>query len=191
MGHVEAQGLYHVAGALLEGARHVGKGVGGKELSGVLQGFHVGDAVPQLLLRHVGARSVFFQHRRHDLIGTVVLKHGDDVVGHLIHHMDAAGAGIQHDVVAVELILMYHKWFLRCICRPRIKSAALEGGGFLMGDYLLVSVLALLVGNAAAGLAGRLAGGLALAAAAVLGALAQVAGLKSLDSFHDSYLHSH
>ena len=46
-------------------------------------------------------------------------------------------------------------------------------------------VLALLVGNAAAGLAGGLAGSLALAAAAVLGALAQVAGLKSLDSFHN------
>ena len=55
---------------------------------------------------------------------------------------------------------------------------------------LLLSVLALLVGNAAAGLAGGLAGGLALAAATVLGALAQVTGLKSLDSFHDSYLQS-
>ena len=50
--------------------------------------------------------------------------------------------------------------------------------------YLLI--LALLVGHAAAGLAGRLAGGLALAAATVLGALAQVPGLQSLDSFHDA-----
>ena len=55
--------------------------------------------------------------------------------------------------------------------------------------YLLL-ILALLVGNAAAGLAGRLAGSLAFAAATLLGALAQVTGLKSLDSFHDSYLHS-
>ena len=44
--------------------------------------------------------------------------------------------------------------------------------------------LALLVCDAAAGLAGRLAGSLALAAATVLGALAQVAGLDSLDSLH-------
>ena len=50
---------------------------------------------------------------------------------------------------------------------------------------LLVSVLALLVGNTAAGLACGLAGSLALAAAAVLGAGAQVTSLKSLDLFHD------
>ena len=47
----------------------------------------------------------------------------------------------------------------------------------------LLAVLALLVGDAAAGLASGLARGLALAAAAVLGALAQVAGLKGLDSW--------
>ena len=46
-------------------------------------------------------------------------------------------------------------------------------------------VFALLIGHAAAGLAGGLARGLALAAAAVLGALAHVAGLKSLDSLHN------
>ena len=48
----------------------------------------------------------------------------------------------------------------------------------------LLGALALLVGDAAAGLAGGLAGGLALAAAAVLGALAEVAGLDGLDVFH-------
>ena len=55
---------------------------------------------------------------------------------------------------------------------------------------LLVGVLALLIGHAAAGLAGRLAGGLALAAAAVLRALAHVAGLERLDSFHNPISHS-
>ena len=50
---------------------------------------------------------------------------------------------------------------------------------------LLLLVLALLIGDAAAGLAGRLARGLALAAAALLGALAQVAGLDGLNSLHD------
>ena len=44
--------------------------------------------------------------------------------------------------------------------------------------------LALLIGNAAAGLASGLAGSLALAAAAVLGAVAQVLGLQSLDVLH-------
>ena len=45
-------------------------------------------------------------------------------------------------------------------------------------------VLALLVSNAAAGLASGLAGSLALAAAAVLGAVAQVLGLQSLNALH-------
>ena len=49
----------------------------------------------------------------------------------------------------------------------------------------LLSALALLVCNAAAGLAGRLAGGLAFAATTVLGAVAQIAGFNRLDMFHN------
>ena len=52
----------------------------------------------------------------------------------------------------------------------------------LLLAFLLV--LALLICNAAAGLASRLARGLAFAAAAVLCARAKVAGLKSLDVLH-------
>ena len=52
-----------------------------------------------------------------------------------------------------------------------------------MCNYLL-GALALLVGNAAAGLAGRLTGGLAFAAAALLGAFAEVTGFKGLNSLH-------
>jgi len=59
-----------------------------------------------------------------------------------------------------------------------------EGGIWCVGGLL---VLALLVGNAAAGLAGRLAGGLALAAATILSALAQVLGFQSLD-LHSRFL---
>ncbi len=106
---MKAQGLHHIAGALLEGAGHGGKGIRGKELAGLDQAFHIGNAAPQVLLRHVCPAGVFLQH---------------------------------------------------------------------------------LVGHAAAGLAGGLAGSLALAAAALLGALAKAAGLKSLDSFHDAFLRS-
>ena len=53
----------------------------------------------------------------------------------------------------------------------------------------LLGALALLVCNAAAGLASRLARGLALAAATVLSAVAQVAGLDSLDMFHSFTFH--
>ena len=57
-------------------------------------------------------------------------------------------------------------------------------GRLLRRALRLLSVLAGLVRHAAAGLAGALAGGLALAAAAVLGAGAEIAGIKSLYPFH-------
>ena len=53
----------------------------------------------------------------------------------------------------------------------------------------LLGALALLVCNAAAGLASRLTRGLALAAAAVLSAVAQVASLDGLDMLHCFTLH--
>ena len=48
-----------------------------------------------------------------------------------------------------------------------------------------LGALTLLVCNAAAGLASRLAGGLALAAAAVLGAVTQVTSLDGLNMLHN------
>ena len=186
MGHVEAQSLDHIAGTLLEGTGHIGKGIGGVELPGLHQALHVLNACPQLLLRHIGTVGVLGQQLLHDLIGRLVRIAGNDVIGYLIHHMDGTRAGVQHDVVAIELILMYHRWYSLLTykrCR-RFRRHLCDS------SFLLLGALALLVGHAAAGLASRLAGGLALAAAAVLGALAQVAGLKGLDSFHNAYLHS-
>ena len=63
-------------------------------------------------------------------------------------------------------------------------------GGILRVLQLLalLGALALLVGNATAGLAGRLAGSLALAAAAVLRAVAQITGFESLNMSHCNYL---
>jgi hypothetical protein len=57
-----------------------------------------------------------------------------------------------------------------------------RGGIFL--NELLRLLLALLISDAAAGLASRLAGGLALAASAVLCAIAKVLGFNSLDMSH-------
>ena len=53
----------------------------------------------------------------------------------------------------------------------------------------LLSTLALLVCNAAAGLASRLTGGLALATTTVFRAVAQVASLNRLDMFHGFTFH--
>ena len=53
----------------------------------------------------------------------------------------------------------------------------------------LLGVFALLIGDAAAGLASGLAGSLALAAAAVLGAVAQITGFDGLNMLHGDNLH--
>ena len=50
---------------------------------------------------------------------------------------------------------------------------------------LLFLALALLIGDTAAGLAGRLAGSLALTAATVLRAVAQIASLDRFDMLHN------
>ena len=52
-----------------------------------------------------------------------------------------------------------------------------------------LSALALLICDTAAGLAGRLARSLALTAATVLGAVAQVASFNGLNMFHGRNLH--
>jgi hypothetical protein len=68
---------------------------------------------------------------------------------------------------------------------PKRKGRTESGAAAPLFDGCLpVGVLTLLVGNAAAGLAGGLAAGLALAAAAVFGALAEIPGFQSLDSLH-------
>ena len=53
----------------------------------------------------------------------------------------------------------------------------------------LLGALTLLVCNAAAGLASRLAGGLALATTTVLSTVAQIASLNGLDMFHGLTFH--
>ena len=55
-----------------------------------------------------------------------------------------------------------------------------------MKTKLLVLILALLICNAARGLASRLAGGLALATATVLNGLCNILSFDSIDSLHYS-----
>ena len=61
----------------------------------------------------------------------------------------------------------------------------------MTGGIFCLQLLALagLVGDAAAGLASRLAGSLALTAAAVLSTVAQIASLNGNDMLHGKYLH--
>ena len=87
---------------------HVPPQVLGKELAGVLEGLDVVQAGPQLTLVHVRPVAVFVQHPGHDLLPGGGLKQGDAVVGHLVHQVDRAAVDVQHDVVAVEFVLMDH-----------------------------------------------------------------------------------
>ena len=196
MGNVQAQGLDHVAAALLKGARQRGEGIRAEELSLPDQFVYVGDALPHIGLGHVLPARVLFADQPDDLLRSVLVVKGDDIVGHFVHRVDGAGAGVQHDVVAVKLILMNHAWFLRSFadaqkgCRSNhgANRPAFCRNSLLWFPKLLVLVFALLVGHAAAGLASRLAGGLAFAAAALFGALAQVPGGDGLDPLHNSHL---
>ena len=67
---------------------------------------------------------------------------------------------------------------------PPNAAALLSGKYPLLLAFLLA--LALLISDAAAGLASRLARGLAFAASAVLCAVAKVSGFNGLDVFHSN-----
>ena len=108
VGHVETQGLDDVGVVLVVGG-HGGVGVGGEKLVVLLQRCHVVDAGPDLLLGDVGTVGVVGQDAPADLVRGVVGVEGDDVIRHLVHQMDRTAAGVQDDVVAVQLVLMYHK----------------------------------------------------------------------------------
>ena len=107
MGNVQAQCLYHsVAVFKVEG--HVLIDIRAPQLAVFLQAGHVVDALAQILLGHVRAAAVFCQHGGNDLVCGMLRVHGDDIVGHLVHNVHRAAAGVQHDVITVQLILMYH-----------------------------------------------------------------------------------
>ena len=107
VGHMQAEGLDHGV-AVLEIEREVLIGIGAPQLAGFLQACHIIDALAQVGLGHVLTVTVLCHHGGNDLVGGVVGVHGNDIIRHLIHHMHRAAAGIQHDVIAVQLILMYH-----------------------------------------------------------------------------------
>jgi hypothetical protein len=92
-----------------------------------------------------------------------------------------ARAYIKDDVKTAQLITMYHLFNLLYV-----KRAAADAPAHFIG-LLLIGVLALLICNSAAGLASRLARGLALAATAVLCALAKVLSIKGLNTLHIFY----
>ena len=121
VGDVEAERLDHRL-AVLEVESHVLVDVGSPKLAGGFQRGHILEALAQVGLGDVGAVGILCQHGGHDLVGRVFFVHRNDVVSHVVHDMDRAAAAVQHDVISVQLILMYH-FILQSIiaikkCRP-------------------------------------------------------------------------
>ena len=92
--------------------------------------------------------------------------------------MHCARTDIQYDVISVQLELVNHSHSsVNSHKKSRLPAAIFSVLLFRLG------VLALLVGDAAAGLAGRLAGSLALAASAVSSAVAEITGIQGDNMF--------
>ena len=52
------------------------------------------------------------EHGGDDAVRVRILVQPDDIIGEIVHDMDAAAENIEDDVVAVEFVTVYHK-FLR------------------------------------------------------------------------------
>ena len=109
------------------------------------------------------------------------------IIGHLIRHMNRTGIGIQNNVVSVQFILMNHFVPLTSTKGRNIRRCSGPITAFFIGSVVLV--LAVLICDAAAGLACALAGSLALAAAAVLSALNHITCIQSHNVLHCNILH--
>ena len=107
VGNVQAQGLDHGV-AVLKVESHVLVDIRGPQLAGLFQAGHIVDALAQVFLGNVLTVAVLCHHGGNDLVGGVLRVHGNDIVCHVVHHMHRTAAGVQHDVIAVQLILVYH-----------------------------------------------------------------------------------
>ena len=106
--NVEAERLDDVAAAFLEGACQLNEVVLRPELACFFQRGDVAVAEMQLFLGDVVTVAVFCHHVRNDLVLAFVRVELDHIVSYFIHGVNRAAAAVQHDVVAVEFVLMYH-----------------------------------------------------------------------------------
>ena len=108
MRHMEAERLHNIAGTLLECAGHLRKGVRCKKFPRLFQPPNILYTGLYIFSRHIRTGMIFFQHGRHDLFRRMRFIKANDVIGHFIHDMDTAGAGVQHNIISVQLVLVYH-----------------------------------------------------------------------------------
>ena len=101
MGHMEAHGFDDLLILFLELAGKLGKVIFAEQLSLGLQCPDIRKAPPYLRLIDPFHMTVALHGLGHQFL----LRHGlvssDQIIGHLIYHMDRTGAGIQHDIVSI------------------------------------------------------------------------------------------
>ena len=103
---VQAQRLDYIAGTFLESSCHGREGIRRKQLTVSLQRGDVIGAVAQIRLGHIRAVCVPAQHLPDECFTVGALPCGNHIIGDIVHCMDSTGAGVQHDVVAVQFILV-------------------------------------------------------------------------------------
>ena len=108
MGNVQAQRLHHTGTALLQLAGLFRIGIRGKELALLPELPDLADALTHLGLGHVITTRIFCKDFFDNFVGSVVFIEPDDVIGHLVHHMNGAGIRIEDDVQSSQLISVYH-----------------------------------------------------------------------------------
>ena len=177
---MQAQRLDHAA-RTQSGKVKTGIGIGGKELTRVDERLDVAAQRLGLVGDHP-LRAVTRHQTVNQIPAGAFLVPSDRVVGCVVNHVHRPTAHIEHDVVSVEFILMYHVGSV--LLKKHRSSTVAERCFPFDGLFALGALFALLVGHPAGGLAGRLAGGLAFTAAAVFYALFEVAGAQRLDPLH-------
>ena len=106
VGHVEAHGFDDAAAAFFELPRQRFIGVGGIEFLVLFEVAYIADAFEDFPFVNGGVVPILFQHGGDDVLFRVVGVHGDDIVGQVVDGVDGPGAGVEDDVVPVQLILM-------------------------------------------------------------------------------------
>ena len=105
VGDVQAERL-DVAGIIFELSGDVRIDVRRKQFFVIFQLLNLRIAFPQVCLADSLAvrclpAAVFGEQRGDDFAFCFIFKHRDHVIGNLVHDMDGAGVGVQHNVVTV------------------------------------------------------------------------------------------
>ena len=106
--NMQAQGFNDVAAAFLE--RSCGRriGVGGEELSAVLQHSDFFITAGNFRLGNSRLFPVLFLHGRQDFGPRLPFIQRDHVIGEFVHKVDRSRTDVQHYIIAVQLVLMNH-----------------------------------------------------------------------------------